>query len=80
MATELLQQVITELEKLHPTEQNAVAARLLEEIKDNKLWAESFAETSDEQWDRLAASVKREIAAGEIFALDTLCGELKVHA
>ena len=80
MVTELLQQAVAELEKLPSTEQDAVAARLLNEIKDDKLWAASFGATSDEQWDRLAASVKREIATGEIFTLDTFCGELKVHA
>ena len=77
MATDLLQQAVIELEKLPPAEQDAVATRLLDEIKDDKLWAASFEATSDEQWDHLAASVKREIAAGDTVIL---CKELEVYS
>jgi hypothetical protein len=61
--THLLRQAITEIEKLPATEQDSVAARILAELADDQVWAAKFAATTDEQWDRLAESVRREIAA-----------------
>jgi hypothetical protein len=34
------------------------------------MWAKRFDETTDKQWDRLAARVRQEIAAGETIPLD----------
>jgi hypothetical protein len=68
--TELLQQAIRELEKLSPDDQDAIAARLLEEIEDERRWSARFAATTDEEWDRLAAAVREEIAAGDTTPLD----------
>lgn len=71
MATsELLQRAITELEKLPEDEQNAIAARLLAELEDEQAWAAHFEATTDEQWDRLAASARQEIATGNTAPLD----------
>ncbi|HLP91314.1 MAG TPA: hypothetical protein VK184_22370 [Nostocaceae cyanobacterium] len=68
--TELLQRAIAEIEKLPAEEQNAIATRLLAELKDEQAWKVCFAATTDNQWDSLAAIVRQEIAAGEITPLD----------
>ena len=71
MATsELLQRAIAELEKLSEDEQNTIAARLLAELEDEQAWAARFKATTDEQWDRLAASVRQEISTGETAPLE----------
>ena len=70
MSNTLLQQAISELEKLPTEDQNALAARWLSEIKDEQRWADSFAATTDEQWDKLTDLVKREIAEGDTMSLD----------
>jgi hypothetical protein len=63
--TELLQQAIAEIEKLPAEEQDAIATRILAELADEQAWAVRFSATTDEQWDRLADAVRREIAAGD---------------
>jgi len=70
--TELLKQAIAEIEKLPEDVQDAIAARLLAELADEKGWAARFAATTDAQWDRMAEMVRREITAGDTFALDDL--------
>ncbi len=70
MSNTLLQQAISELEKLPTEDQNALAARWLTEIKDEQRWAAKFASTTDEQWDKLAELVKQEIADGVAMSLD----------
>lgn len=68
--TKLLEQAITEIEKLPEDIQDAVAARLLAEMADEKGWAARFAATTDRQWDRMAALVRAEIAGGDTMPLD----------
>lgn len=68
--TELLRHVIAELEKLPEEQQDAIAARLLAELKDEQAWATRFEVTTDEQWDRLADMVRQDIANGETVPLD----------
>jgi hypothetical protein len=68
--TELLQRAFVELEKLSDEEQDAIATRLLAELEDERMWKSRFAATTDEQWDRLAAMVRQEIADGETTPLD----------
>lgn len=70
MSNTLLQQAISELEKLPTEDQNALAARWLTEIKDEQRWADQFAATTDKQWDKLAGLVRREIAEGDAMSLD----------
>ncbi len=43
--TELLRQAFTEMAKLPPDEQDAMAAILMEELASEKRWAESFAQS-----------------------------------
>jgi hypothetical protein len=68
--TELLQQAITEIEKLPSEEQDAIATRILAELADEQAWAARFNGTTDDQWDRVARAVRREIAAGDTNPLD----------
>jgi hypothetical protein len=68
--TELLQRVIAEIEKLPDEQQDAIARRVLAELADEQAWAARFHATTDQQWDRLAEGVRREIAAGDTAPLD----------
>ena len=62
--TTLLQRAIAEAEKLPLEDQNAIASRLLAEVADERQWAACFAATTDDQWDRIVAEVRRDIATG----------------
>ena len=68
--TELLQQVIAELQKLPASQQDAIASRLMAELKDEQRWTQRFESTTDEQWDGLADMVRQEIASGDTSPLD----------
>ena len=68
--TELLKQAIAAIEKLPDEIQDAIAARLLAELADEKAWLERFAATTDAQWDRMAEMARQEIAAGDTSPLD----------
>ena len=68
--TKLLEQAIAEIQKLPEDEQDAVAARLLADLADEQAWTAQFASTTDEQWARMAAKVRREIADGDTTPLD----------
>ena len=68
--TKLLEQAIAEVEKMPEDAQEAIAARLLADLVDEKEWATRFAATTDAQWDRMAATVRREIAGGDTTPLD----------
>jgi hypothetical protein len=68
--TELLQQVISEIQKLPADQQDAIASRLMTELKDEQKWTEQFESTTDDQWDRLAEMVRQEIADGDTVPLD----------
>ena len=70
--TELLQQAISLIEKLPAEQQNAIATQLLAELQDDQKWETRFAATTDDQWDRMAAVVRQEIASGETVTLDTV--------
>ncbi len=63
--TELLQRVIAEIKKLPSDQQDAIASRFLAELQDEQKWESRFAATTDDQWDRMAAMVRQEIATGE---------------
>ncbi|MBD2579208.1 hypothetical protein [Oscillatoria sp. FACHB-1406] len=68
--TELLQQAIAQIQKLPPDQQDAIAAQFLAELQDEQKWETRFAATTDDRWDRMAAMVRQEIAAGETVPLD----------
>ncbi len=62
--TNLLKRAVAEIEKLPIEDQDAIASRLLAEVEDERAWAARFASTTNEQWDRLAAEVRRDVATG----------------
>lgn len=68
--TELLQQVISEIQKLPADQQDAIASRLMTELKDEQRWTQQFKSTTNEQWNRLADMVRQEIESGDTFLLD----------
>lgn len=68
--TSLLQRAVAEIEKLPAEEQDAIAARLLAEVEDEKQWDTRFASTTDDQWDRLAAEVRRDVKERGTLPLD----------
>ena len=59
---DLLQQVVLEIQKLPRDQRDAIATRILADLKDEQAWTERFEATTDDQWDRLAESVRKEIA------------------
>ena len=68
--TSLLRHALTEAEKLPAEDQDAIASRLLAEVEDERQWAARFAATTDEQWDHLAAEVRRDVATRGTRTLD----------
>ena len=70
--TELLERVIEQLKILPADEQDAIATSFLAEIEDEKSWKARFSKTTDDQWDNLAAMVRKEITAGEFSPLEEL--------
>jgi hypothetical protein len=63
--TQLLEQAVTELRNRSESEQDAIAALILEELEDERRWHESFAATQD-QLSRIATKVRQDIAAGRV--------------
>ncbi len=68
--TTLLQRAVAAVEKLPIEDQDAIASRLLAEVEDEREWAARFAATTDEQWDRIVAEVRRDVATGGTRPLD----------
>ena len=62
--TTLLQQAFFEAAKLPPTEQDALATLLLEEMADEQRWKKSFAQSQD-VLAKLAHEALAESAAGK---------------
>ena len=63
--TPLLKKVLSEVYKLQPEEQDAIAAVILEELEDERKWQETFAESQD-KLAQLARKVRADIKAGRI--------------
>jgi hypothetical protein len=68
--TELLRRVVAEIEKLPQEDRDAIASRLLAELKDEQAWKVRFESTTNSQWDRLAQMVRLAIATGHTTPLD----------
>ena len=68
--TSLLRRALAEAEKLPAEDQDAIASRLLAEVEDERQWAARFAATTEDQWDRIVAEVRRDVATGGTRALD----------
>ena len=67
--TGLLKRVVTEIEKLPADQQEAIAERILADLKDEQAWTASFSGTKRQQWDRLAQQARAEIASGDVVPL-----------
>ena len=65
----MLQQAVEQVSKLPPRDQDAIAARILEEIASEKRWQELFAK-SQPQLERLAKEAVAEYEAGLTEELD----------
>ena len=63
--TALLEQVLTEVHKLPPDQQDAIATLILEELRDEAQWNTAF-EQSREALARLAQKVRSEKRAGNV--------------
>ena len=63
--TQLLEKVLTEVYKLPPEKQDAIAAMILEELEDEQRWDKVFAESQD-KLAQLARKVRTDIKAGRI--------------
>ena len=67
--TELLERAIARLQTLPASEQDAIAAMILEEIEDDRRWDESFSR-SPNVLAKLAVSAMAEYRAGKTQELD----------
>jgi hypothetical protein len=63
--TQLLERAFGEARKLSASEQDAIAALILEEIDDDRRWDKAFANSQNEL-SRLATKVRRDIADGRV--------------
>jgi len=70
--TKLMQQAIAKVEMLSPEDQDTYARKILEDLEDERAWSSRFEATTDEQWDRLAAKVRRDIAEGGTTPLEKI--------
>lgn len=68
--TRRLEKAFAAAQKLSPEAQDALAARILADLRDEQSWDESFRNTTDEQWDRMADDVRTQIASGNTEALE----------
>ncbi len=67
--TQLLEKVLTEVYKLSPEKQDAIAAIILEELEDEQRWDKAFAD-SQEILSKLAAEALAEHRSGQTQELD----------
>jgi len=63
--TQLLEKALTEVYKLPPEKQNAIAAVILEELEDEQRWDAAFAASQD-KLAKLAQKVRKDIKAGRV--------------
>ena len=63
--TQLLERAIGEAGKLPESEQDAIAALILEELDDERQWEEAFSNSQD-QLARLAAKVRQDVEVGRV--------------
>jgi hypothetical protein len=63
----LLKQAISQVEKLSQSEQDAIAALILDELADEQRWQQSFARSQD-QLARMAAKAQDDVRAGRVIS------------
>lgn len=70
--SELLEKAYKEAKMASPEVQDMIATLILAELESEIAWQKSFDATTDEQWDRMTESVRKEIASGTTEPLDDL--------
>lgn len=70
--TELLERAFNEAASLSEAEQDALAARMLAEMDDERAWDRAFESTTDQQLDRLANLARKATKASGSASLDDL--------
>ena len=68
--TRLLESAFEEARKLPEPDQDAIAAMILEQITDDQAWDAKFAATTEDQWARMLAKVREDIAANGTIPLE----------
>lgn len=63
--TQLLEQAIEKTRRLSESEQDAIAALILEELEDERRWDQAFAASQD-KLSKLAEKVRQDIQAGRV--------------
>ena len=63
--TQFLEKVLAEVYKLPPEKQDTIAAVILEELEDKRLWDKTFAESQD-KLAQLASKVRADIKTDRI--------------
>lgn len=63
--TQLIDQAIDEIRKRSPVDQEAIAAIILEELKDEDRWDRTFAQSQD-KLAKMAAKAREELRAGKV--------------
>lgn len=63
--TQLLERAFTEVRKLSESDQDAIAALILDELADEQRWDAAFAKSQDELAG-LAAKVRADVTAGRV--------------
>jgi hypothetical protein len=63
--TRLLEQAISQIQKLPTSEQDAIASLILEELADEQRWQEAFASSQD-QLAAMAEKVRKDIREGRV--------------
>lgn len=63
--TKLLERAISEVQKLSSSEQDSIAALILDELADEQQWQESFAGLP-EKLEKLAAKARKDIQSGRV--------------
>jgi hypothetical protein len=67
--TELIEQAIARLKSLPAREQDVIAAMILDELEDEKIWDKAFSHSQD-SLAQLASAAMTEYRAGQTLALD----------
>lgn len=61
--TQLLAQAMDQVHRLSPSEQDAIATIILDELADEERWSAAFAESQD-QLAKLAEKARQDVRAG----------------
>lgn len=75
--TQLFDQAMAEVAKQPANVQDAVAALILDELRDDAHWQTAFDRTSDADWEAMVQQVQAEIDGGRTEPLAHLIGDAK---